>query len=72
MRKLPVIKEKMLRFATGEVIDFNYENLLEWTAEEPDITEALKSLGPIRAEDKLFDALLLYNDKHGVNFPINQ
>ena len=23
MRKLPVIKEKMLRFATGEVIDFN-------------------------------------------------
>jgi len=72
MRKLPVIKEKMLRFATGEVVDFNYENLLKWTVEEPDIIAALKSLGPIKAEDKLFDALLLYNDKHGVNFPINQ
>lgn len=72
MRKLPVIKEKMLRFTTGEVVDFNYENLLAWTAEEPDITEALKSLGAVKAEDKLFDALLLYNDKHSVNFPINQ
>lgn len=72
MRKLPIIKEKMLRFATGEVADFNYQNLLEWTAEEPDITTALKSLGAIKAEDKLFDALLLYNDKHLVNLPINQ
>ncbi len=72
MRKLPVIKEKMLRFATGEVADFNYQNLLEWIVEEPDIIQALKSLGPVRSEDKLFDALLLYNDKHSVNLPINQ
>ncbi len=72
MRKLPVIKERMLRFATGEVADFNYQNLLEWITEEPDIIQALKSLGAIGAEDKLFDALLLYNDKHAVNFPINQ
>lgn len=69
MRKLPIIKEKMLRFATGEVVDFNYQNLLEWVAAEPDIIQALKSLGPVKAEDKLFDALLLYNDKHSVNFP---
>ena len=72
MRKLPVIKEKMLRFATGEVTDFNYQNLLEWVAEEPEIIQALKSLGPVRSEDKLFDALLLYNDKHSVTLPINQ
>lgn len=72
MRKLPVIQEKMLRFATGEVADFNYQNLIAWIAEEPDIIEALKSLGAIKAEDKLFDALLLYNDKHTVNFPINK
>lgn len=72
MRKLPIIKEKMLRFATGEVADFNYQNLLEWAAAEPDIIQAMKSLGPVKAEDKLFDALLLYNDKHPVNFPINQ
>ncbi len=72
MRKLPIIKEKMLRFATGEVTDFNYQNLLVWTAEESDITQALQSLGPIRAEDKLFDALLLYNDKHSVTLPIKK
>jgi len=67
MRKLPVIKEKMLRFTTGEEADFNYQNLLEWAAAEPDIIQAMKSLGPIKAEDKLFDALLLYNEKHPVN-----
>lgn len=72
MRKLPVIKEKMLRFTTGEVADFNYENMIEWVAEEEDIVKALKSLGAIQADEKLFDALLLYNDKHLVNFPINQ
>ncbi len=72
MRKLPIIKEKMLRFKTGEVVDFNYQTLIKWTTEEPDIIQALKSLGPVKAEDKLFDALLLYNDKHPVNFPINQ
>jgi len=72
MRKLPVIKEKMLRFTTGEVADFNYENMIKWVTEEEDIVKALRSLGAIQADDKLFDALLLYNDKHLVNFPINQ
>lgn len=72
MRKLPIIKEKMLRFATGEVADFNYQTLIKWAAAEPDIIQALKSLGPVKAEDRLFDALLLYNDKHPVTFPINQ
>ena len=72
MRKLPIIKEKMLRFTTGEVADFNYQNMLIWAAKEPYIIQALESIGPIKAEDNLFDALLLYNDKHPVNLPINQ
>ena len=72
MRKLPIIKEKMLRFTTGEVADFNYENMIKWVAEEEDIVKALKSLGAVQADEKLFDALLLYNEKHLVPFPINQ
>ncbi|MEM1124460.1 MAG: hypothetical protein AAGJ18_28745, partial [Bacteroidota bacterium] len=70
MRKIPVIKEKMLRFKTGEIADFNYQNLLVWAAEDGDITTALKSMGATKAEDKIFDALLLYNDKYPINFPI--
>ena len=66
-RNVPVIKEKMLRFRTGEIADFNYQNLIEWTIEDTDIVEALKSLGPVKAEEKLYDALLLYNDKYLVS-----
>jgi len=69
MRKIPIIKEKMLRFTTGETADFNYQNMLNWTAEDSDIIQALKSLGATKAEDKIFDALLLYNDKYPVAFP---
>jgi len=69
MRKIPVIKEKILRFTTGETADFNYNNLLVWLAEDKDIIQALKSLGAHKAEEKIFDALLLYNDKYPVNFP---
>jgi len=63
-RKVSVVKEKILRFETGETVDFNYQNLLKWLEDDKEITKALKSLGPEKAEDRLFDALLLYNDKH--------
>ncbi|MEM6316441.1 MAG: hypothetical protein AAF960_02165 [Bacteroidota bacterium] len=66
-RKVPVIKEKMLRFRTGEIAPFNYSNLLQWLADDAEIVTALKSLGPEKAESKLFDALLLYNDKYLVS-----
>ncbi|MEM1122634.1 MAG: hypothetical protein AAGJ18_19480 [Bacteroidota bacterium] len=66
-RKVPVIKEKMLRFRTGEVALFNYSNVLQWLADDAEIVTALKSLGPEKAESKLFDALLLYNDKYLVS-----
>jgi hypothetical protein len=63
-RKIPVIKEEMLRFSTGATSDFNYLNLINWIADDKEITQALKSLGPKKAEDKLFDALLRYNERH--------
>lgn len=66
-RDIPLIREKMLKFETGEVVDFNYQNLLDWLAKDTDITKALKSLGAKQAEEKLFDALLLYNEKYAVN-----
>lgn len=68
-RKVSVIKEKMLRFETGEIADFNYQNLLNWLENDIEIVSALKRLGVEEAEAKLFDALLLYNDKYPVTIP---
>ena len=66
-RNIPIIREKMLHFETGAIADFNYKNLLEWVAAERSIKKALESMGPKEAEEKLFEALLLYNEKHPVN-----
>jgi len=65
-RTVPVVVEKMFRFETGEVTDFNYQNVLLWIQEEQELVEALKSLGPKEAEEGLFKSLLLYDDKHEV------
>ena len=65
-RTVPVLIERMFRFETGEVIAFNYQNVLLWIQEEPELVEALKSLGPKEADKGLFKSLLLYDDKHEV------
>ena len=65
-REVPVVREKMLRFETGAVADFTYDNVLMWIQEEPDLVQALKSLGAAQAEKGLFKTLLLYDDRHEV------
>lgn len=65
-REIPVLKEKMLRFKTGEVRDFTYQHLLEWIATEEDLVTALTSLGPNNANKSLFKTLLLYDDRYEV------
>ena len=65
-REVPVVREKMLRFETGAVTDFTYDNVLRWIQEEPDLVQALKSLGAAQAEKGLFKTLLLYDDRHEV------
>jgi len=65
-RIVPVVVEKMFRFETGEVTEFNYKNVLLWIQEEQELVQALKSLGPKEAEKGLFKSLLLYDDKHEV------
>lgn len=65
-REIPVVKEKILRFETGVVTDFTYDNVLEWIQDEPELVQALKSLGAQQAEKGLFKTLLLYDDRHEV------
>ncbi len=65
-RVMPVVREKMLHFETGAIASFNYKNLLDWITEDEAIKKALESMGAAQAEEKLFDALLLYNEKNQV------
>ena len=65
-RTVPILVEKIFRFETGEVTAFNYQNILLWIQEEPELVQALKSMGPKEAEKGLFKSLLLYDDKHEV------
>ena len=65
-REIPVVKEKILRFETGVVADFTYNNVLEWIQDEPELVHALRSLGAKQAEKGLFKTLLLYDDRHEV------
>lgn len=65
-REVETLKEKMLRFETGEVVDFNYTNVLAWIAQEEELVQALKSLGPKEGEKSLFKTLLLYDDRNEV------
>ncbi len=65
-REVAVLKEKMLRFETGQITDFTYENVLNWIEDEIDLVSALKSLGAKKAEERLFKTLLLYDDRNEV------
>ena len=65
-REIAVLKEKMLRFETGQVVDFNYDNVLSWIEGETELVAALKSLGAKKAESSLFKTLLLYDDRNEV------
>ncbi len=65
-REVPVFREKMLSFETGELVDFNYANLKKWIKEDGTLLRALESLGPDQDKDSLFKCLLLYDDKYEV------
>ena len=65
-RDIPVVREKILRFETGIVTDFTYDNVLAWIQNEPELVQALSSLGKQQAEKGLFKTLLLYDDRHEV------
>lgn len=59
-----IIEEKILHFETGEILDFNYPNLLSWISEDRHLVETLEKLPPEEVNEKLFKALLIYVDRH--------
>ncbi|MCB9283965.1 MAG: hypothetical protein H6563_07830 [Lewinellaceae bacterium] len=57
---------KILRFETGEVADFNRENLIAWIADDPELVKAVRVLTEEEAKTKLFKSLLIYVDRNEV------
>lgn len=66
LREEEVIVEKMLRFETGEIADFNVENLMAWIADDPLLVETVQELPLEAQQEKLFKCLLIYVDRNYV------
>ena len=63
-REQEVIVEKMMHFQTGEVTDFNLENLLAWIQDDQLLVETLTELPQEEQDEKLFKSLLIYVDRN--------
>ena len=61
-----VFIQKLLHFQTGESIDFNFENLKSWTADDKGLQKSLTEMKEDERDGKLFKTLLIYNDRNPV------
>ncbi len=58
------VVEKMLHFETGEIVDFNLNNLKAWIQEDKHLIETIEKTPVEEVEEKLFRLLLIYVDRH--------
>ncbi len=61
-----VQQERMLHFQTGEVADFNIQNLLIWIQDDRQLWNTVRDLSLEEADEKLFRCLLIYVDRNEV------
>ncbi len=63
-RNLKIKKEKILLLKTGEVMDYNFENMAICLQDDPTLLRALQQVEDYELEEKMFKCLLIYNDRH--------
>jgi len=61
-----VEREFMLHFLTGETVEFNRNNLVNWISDDQRLAEAVAALPEDDEEGKLFKGLLIYVDRYPV------
>ena len=71
-RDQKVVVEKMLHFETGEIVDFNIDNFLEWIQEDRHLVETIERTPVYEVEEKLFRLLLIYVDRHEVTIKMEE
>ena len=59
-----IVVEKMLHFDTGEIVDFNLDNLMAWIQEDRHLVETIEKTPEEELKDTLFRLLLIYVDRH--------
>lgn len=65
-QKKDVVREKLLLFETGEIIDFTLNNFKDLIKKDKDLLQTVSSLKPKEVKEKLFKCLLIYNDRNPV------
>jgi hypothetical protein len=63
-REEEVFIEKIMHFQTGEIVDFNVKNLLNWIQDDPPLVETVVNLPLEDRKEKLFKCLLIYVDRN--------
>lgn len=65
-REEEVFVEKIMRFETGEIVEFTVENVLHWIQDDPLLVETIKELPAEEMQEKLFKCLLIYADRNEI------
>lgn len=77
-RQAEIITEKererpfILSFETGEAVDFNTDNFLDWIKEDKQLVMTVNNLPLHDRNDKLFKCLLIYLDRNPRYVPVRE
>ncbi len=66
LQKREVVREKLVKFESGEMYDFTLSNFKELIQEDKDLLSTVNALKPKEISEKLFKCLLIYNDRNPV------
>lgn len=66
-REKEILVQRMLNFETGQLVDFNVENVMAWIADDPALLKSFEELPPNEQQEKLFKTLLIYDDRNKVH-----
>jgi hypothetical protein len=66
VQKKDVVREKLVKFETGEVVDFTLFNFKQLIKEDADLLSTVNALKPKEVKEKLFKCLLIFNDRNPV------
>ena len=64
------VVEKVLDLESGNIVDYDLDNLLTLFAEDPALIKSLNSLSEEEAKERLQRCLLIYDDRHPIYLPV--
>ena len=64
--KTPIIREKLMDYKTGTIIDLTLNNFKQLITDDKDLLVTVNELKPNEIKEKLFKCILIYNDRNPV------